>query len=140
MCLYTKQILPIRARRDITVYKYLYLDITTNKYLTPCQGVPVSLNSTFEALEKDILLPTRKSRFLGGNISVIEAGFIHCYTTLESAIHEIVSTRSFIVKCTIKKGTLYYKAYIHHQICAKSVEIHGIVAWKDVKGNIHIKK
>lgn len=120
------------------MYKIICLNRALNKFVTPCQVIPVYLNSTFAALEKDILLPTHKISFFGSNLNVIEAGFIHCYTTLDIAIREIITTQKFIVKCTIKKGTLYYKSYLHSQICAKSIEIHGIVAWKDVKGNIHI--
>lgn len=136
MCLYTKQILPIRARRDITVYKEL---IKCSKgYITPYIGVPVALHSIVNAAQKDVFLPKRAHKiFLKYKI---EEEFIHCYTDRESAISQLFVSSSVIVKCTIKKGTLYYRSCIHHEICAKSIEVHDIVAWTDNEGFTQFKE
>ena len=122
MCLITKQICPIRARKDITVYKVLEKNLTNTKYITPFTRTPVVLHETLHARGK---LYRGKCKYPHRLLMYeIGCGYIHCYTSLDT-IHKFhcMGKYEVVVKCIIRKGTLYYKSHHGLQICATQVDI-----------------
>lgn len=99
MCLYTKQICPIRARRDIEVYKVLLYDWVTNKITTPFIHFPV-LTKTMDVSEESI---ERGMCF----VRTITKGMIHSYSFCPTLVG--YSPGSIVVRAIIPKGALYYK-------------------------------
>lgn len=99
MCLYTKQICPIRARRDIEVYKVLRYDSVTDKIITPYTHFPV-LTKTMDVSEESI----RRGMFF---VHIVGKGMIHSYNYCPALAG--YSQTFFLVKAVIPKGALYYR-------------------------------
>lgn len=99
MSLFTRQICPIRARRDIEVYKVLRYDPETDKIITPYTHFPV-LTKTMDVSEESI---KRGMCF----INMVGKGMIHSYSGYPTLAGR--GTLNFVVKAIIPKGTLYYK-------------------------------
>lgn len=121
MCLYTKQICPQRARKDIVCYKVFTYSLDNSYIMTPY-------------LRKHILKPTKNNPTLMddtdfdvgiGNATVTDLdgrkykvkcvgyGMIHAYAN-------IIHGPTLRYKCIIPKGTLYYKGILN-DICAKKM-------------------
>lgn len=127
MCLYTKQICPLRARKDIVCYKRFELLSALkifNVMKTPVQGTIVHIPKTGEptvmvacpdCIEKlrtiDPIRDRDNARFR------IYGGMIHAFTKLEYCSSPWPLA---IFKCIIPKGTLYYKGTLG-DICAKKM-------------------
>ena len=108
MCLFTFQIMPIKARRQITVYKVVKRKYKKRKpiYTTPIMKRHVYLNQPMvdegRKMPKDRSFFTKKGDYV--NISkrprkdakpiyTIEEGYIHCCATIDDAIRWIETNR-----------------------------------------------
>lgn len=116
--------MPIKARKEIIVYKIVLVD--GKEYCTPYRYVPIRLHQTLNAVGK--LMPTRAYDYVLGKIGVIEDGYIHCLTSQEGAfvfahtfLRGLLSYRITILECIIPPGTLYYKSVSGNEICARSI-------------------
>lgn len=127
MCLVTKQICPLRAKRDITVYKILKYNLlgSLNLY-TPYTATRVKVGETMDDSNEEIHFSVRSC----GN--AISKGMIHSYT--DELYARIVMTarwdliyRGVIAECTIPKGTLYYISTHKKTICSKKLRINKII-------------
>lgn len=130
MCLYTNQICPLRARKDIVCYKRfesLYALRIFNLMMTSVRGYMVRIPKTNEptvmiaypenCIEKLRTIDTTRDRY---NARFrIYGGMIHAYTKLE---YSKGPWPVVIFKCIIPKGTLYYKG-TSGDICAKKMLI-----------------
>lgn len=129
MCLLTKQICPIKARKPIVVYKLLWMDdAKNNSFLTPWTYTRTGLNKHLvaEGKEKDILQFFKTLR-------TISRGYIHCYTKIKFAecgkyfMPYNAVYKKVIVKCIIEPGTRYYKSWDGEEIAADTVFIKEII-------------
>lgn len=130
MCLKTKMIAPIRARKDIMCYKVMVED---NKYplvvniphnpkvlVTPYiryemeVGKQYNIKSTTNIYKNRIRIDCWGRRY-------IDKGFFHVYTSLKEATENAYHLHSAIIQCIIPKGTLYYKSEDGLTMCAKSI-------------------
>lgn len=131
MCLKTKMIAPIRARKDIMCYKVL---VKVNKHslcLFNISHNPLVLVTPYMGFEMEVgkqynIEPTTniyKKRIIIDSCGrrCIDKGFFHVYTSLEEATKNAYHLRSSIVQCIIPKGTLYYKSEDGSMMCAKSI-------------------
>ena len=96
MCLYIGKKLPLVAKKDIVVYKYV--NQYSGNYMTPYQYTPVTLNETLVA-------KTKRANCLCKNFEKYSIG--------EGAIHACLSTKrekmgDVALKAIIKKGTTFY--------------------------------
>lgn len=128
MCLYTKQICPLRARKDIVCYKrfeLLFALSLFNVMKTPVKGTMVHIPKAGEptvmvaypenCIEKLRTIDTIRDR---DNAKFrIYGGMIHAYTKIEYCESPWPLA---IFKCIIPKGTLYYKG-TSGDICAKKM-------------------
>lgn len=136
MCLFTKQIMPIKARNYITCYKVVrrYPHRTgLNKYKTPYMRTSIQLYK-----EYNVNGPIKATKTVTPMFSV-EGGYIHCCTTLDSAKHWLkrnyhlfkhekkVFSQYAIIKCIIPPGSLYYKNYNGTEIATKKLLTREIV-------------
>lgn len=124
MCLITKQILPIRARKDIVVYKVLEVHrshVYGKTFRTPYRWTPVTLHTTLYArgnVYKKRIPSLESLKYEVGR------GYIHCYTSMRALRkYNIYGGSTTAVKCIIRKGTLYYKSYDDIEICATQVDV-----------------
>lgn len=129
MCLFTKQICPLRARRDIVCYKCFLL--RGRVLVSPYRGMKAYLGSTMKAY------PLRKN--FGEQCTCIDnltyrqrisEGFIHAF------VDKPKKSPFIVVKCIIPKGTLYYKStnnitYLHKEICAKTIILKELCGSQD---------
>ena len=131
MCLKTRMIAPIRARKDIMCYKIL---VTVNKYSQCCINIshnPLVLVTPYMGYEMEVgkpynIEPTTniyKKRIIIDSCGrrCIDKGFFHVYTSLEEATRNAYQSRPSIIQCIIPKGTLYYKSEDGLTMCAKSI-------------------
>lgn len=130
MCLYTKQILPIRARKDITCYKVVLVTEVygIKHFYSPfyfrklCLGVPSI------ASPKEVILPTKLNSLVWGISNKVDGGYIHCYTDYQEALdHCCTISNQFgrpntcLLECIIPKGTLYFKSDDGLEMCGKEI-------------------
>lgn len=155
MCLFTKQIMPIKARKEIVVYKVVKImryntvpfihtisDVPTINYFTPCMLENVHIGKLLEA-SGSLISRTIKNAFKTKMLKLqyyneITDGYIHCFTTKASALAWIQKSAIMIrfdtrkpydwaiLECIISPKTLYYKSYDGKQICARSVYVQKI--------------
>lgn len=128
MCLYTKQICPIRARRDIEVYKVLRYDSVTDKIITPYTHFPV-LTKTMDVSEESI---ERGMCF----VRTITKGMIHSYSFCPTLAG--YGPRSIVVRAIIPKGALYYKG-LDDDYASKKLILKDIVNMR-LMSNLCIKR
>ena len=147
MCLYTKQICPIKARKRIVVYKVVkrYPHKTgKQKYKTPCMRESIQLYHEYTVdgpiritkkgnLYARIFYNKNRYRDMYIEMFVIEHGYIHCCTSLDSAKNWLYKNHHLfprnkkqpfhwgIIRCWIEPGTLYYKNYDGTQIATKKL-------------------
>ena len=124
MCLYTKQICPLRARKDIVCYKkfhvwnfFLKTYYKLQKITKPKENHPTLMDDT------NTPLVIYKLHDLSDVVRYqIFGGMIHAYKTKP----EYICTNAFTYprigwyKCIIPKGTLYYVG-TNNDICAKQM-------------------
>lgn len=123
MCLYTKQICPLRARKDIVCYKRFELGYSPDLSVimkTAVRGILVSIPTTSKptvmVAYPDCIEKVRIINPIGTRFQIF-GGMIHAYTKLEYSNGPWPFT---IFKCIIPKGTLYYKG-TSGNICAKKM-------------------
>ena len=116
MCLYTRQICPIRARRDIKVYKVLRYDRATGGIITPYVHFPV-LTKTIDVSEE----PMEQGGYFTHTIA---KGMVHSYNYLP--ILASYGAASFVVKAIIPKGALYYRGF-HNDCASKKLILKDII-------------
>lgn len=128
MCLLTKQICPIRAKKPIVVYK-VFLEqrycLSDNTFITPWMYEKTKLNR--------LLVATGKKEAVRSGIKDYRAvgpGYIHCYTNIENAkwarkylLQHFTCFASVIVKCIIEPSTRYYKSWDGKEIAADAIFI-----------------
>lgn len=129
MSTYTRQICPLRARKDIVCYKvfgrsfdnlHIITPYQRMRILKPTENNPILMDDvSIDVDEKDIdiITPWAASGYKTGKFKRIGRGMIHAYT-----YPIIPSSCCFLYKCIIPKGTLYYKG-INNNICAKKMLI-----------------
>lgn len=136
MCLYTRQILPIRAKKDITCYKTLRpvplynADSTIGpaaRFETPFMNTPVNVPGTLIPGRCFLKFPLYRNRDNKLYMYNIDKGFIHAYTRQGEAEKCISFPFVVIAECTIPKGTLYFISYDKEEICAKQLILNHIV-------------
>lgn len=138
MCLYTKQILPIRAKKDITCYKALRpvplynADSTighTARFETPVMKTPVNVPGTLIPDRCFLRFPLYRNKFdaFFRIYNIIDKGFIHAYTSQGEAEKYMSFPFVVIAECTIPKGTLYFISYNKTEICARYMILNHIV-------------
>lgn len=128
MCLYTKQICPIKARKDIVCYKYVLNADSSygSKYITPIMDMPIDIGKTYKAGCIQKYGPTVGKRCIKPyELFSIAEGYIHCYAfKVKETVVEKTKKREaigHIIECIIQKGTLYYISYDKKQIAAKEI-------------------
>ena len=105
MCLYTKQLYPKEATKDIVVYKRLN-KYGKNKLISPYKGKFYQLDTEYcskLAYENFNRAYAREKEIFG----IVEKG-LHSYTNKKEAFSEKCS-REVISKGIIPKGSKYYK-------------------------------
>ena len=141
MCLYTRQILPIRAKKDITCYKALRpvsfynADSTIGhaaRFETPFTKTPVNVPGTLIPGRCFLRFPLYQNsysrHFYFGHLRTytVDKGFIHAYTGQRKAA-ESLGFPFVVAECTIPKGTLYFISHDKEEICAKQLILNYIV-------------
>lgn len=124
MCLYTKQICPLRARKDIVCYKKFYvwhssLETIYKFYriVKPEKDRPTLMDDTNF---RSCVFQSAWRRSKGVRYE-IWGGMIHAFRTKPALrTDECRFPRTGIYKCIIPKGTLYYVG-IDNDICAKQM-------------------
>lgn len=146
MCLYSKQILPRRATKDIVVYKeVMYVDNLKKVYKTPFAGYYILL-SEFGNIKSAIgtisilrsTIPTQKIH------TKIGSGYFHChrcmpllkgksrygaYSTDDGRIK--YNTQWRIVECTIPKGSLYWIG-VDYDICSDKLIFNKVLSEEEI--------
>lgn len=109
MCLYSKQILPRRATKDIVCYKRM-VKLSPTLYVTPYQNFWVyrkDFNRVLHPKGKPIFLHHRNwTDFL---YTIVRGGYFHAYPDCNYATQMLAHDET-IVKCIIPKGALYWKS------------------------------
>ena len=141
MCLYTKQICPIKARKEIVCYKVVKRRkhaTGEKKYITPCMKKPLKLHELICPSPATPWDKVHVTAFYLGNgeykdFNEISGGWIHACNTLDDAklwlkknYHLFNHNRKqpfhwAIIKCVVHKGVLYYRSYDKHTLCAKEL-------------------
>ena len=128
MCLYTKQLLPRRAKEPITVYKMVYEKY--GMYFTPFMHKSIRKYGHIDAFGPLTGIP-RFNADMTYRMTMVSDGYIHAYRDLENAKQwcrfcSPHSVRNYkIMECIIEPGTLYYKS--DTSICARSLTTKGII-------------
>ena len=124
MCLYTKQICPLRARKDIVCYKKFHVwNISLQTYYRlyiiakPTENHPTLMDDT----DAPLCIQKYESFIRRGVKYQICRGMIHAYKT-KPVFHssEFGYPSMGLYKCIIPKGTLYYVG-TDNDICAKKM-------------------
>ena len=132
MCLFTKQLLPRRAKEPITVYKIVYK--SHFQYFTPFMHIPIKLKDRITATGPLTGCP----RFDANGkyvINTVSKGYIHAYKDFENAkswcrFFNKNTSDYKVLMCVIEPGTLYYEnKYVinNSEICARSLTIKGVM-------------
>lgn len=128
MCLLTKQIMPIKAKKPIVVYKVLLEQkycLSDNTFITPWMYEKTGLNRLLVATGEKT---TAQSGIKG--IRVVGSGYIHCYTNIENAkwamkylTQNFRCFKTVLIKCIIEPSTRYYKSWNGEEIAADAIFI-----------------
>lgn len=132
MCLYTKQICPIKARKDIVCYKVFVISNTCHTCITPTVNriIPDPRYTIKPFLmddsNKSICRQAIYSGVYGFKVTGISQGMIHAYQDVERARRAMERFPLWapleIYECIIPKGTLYFKG-LDGDICSKKLLI-----------------
>lgn len=129
MCLLTKQLLPRRATKPITVYKLVYKE--HGMYFTPFMHKSIGIYGYIQAAGPLTGTPVNDPS-MPRRMTHVSSGYIHAYRNLENAkswcrfYNTNPAAHNYkIMECIIEPGTLYYKGYT--EICARSLTTKGIV-------------
>lgn len=136
MCLYSKQILPRRATKDITVYKVV-CKLLNCVYQTPFKGFLIHENHFGKVItdekpkhivREDIFIRRPSLRRLGTGVTMVESGYFHACQTPEDAYNFCLRNllyKALILKCTIPKGALYWKG-TSGDICSNKIIFNSV--------------
>lgn len=116
MCLYTSNLKPLKADKDLTVIK-MVKKTGENTYVTPAQGTPITLGKTFVAEGEIYDLPKDYSN------NCIEGGVIHAYIYPNVLKDYTKDDTTKFVKGIIKAGTDLYVQFDGCEVAAKEIEI-----------------
>ena len=131
MCLFTKQLLPRRAKKPIVVYKVVYEE-RKNVFHTPFKHEPIEAYGHMQASGPLTGTP-RYASDMTYYITTVGNGYIHAYRDLRDAedwcrFYNRCSNKWYnykVMECIIEPGTLYYKN--NTEICARSITTKGVV-------------
>lgn len=152
MCLYSKQILPRRAKKDIIVYKQLIDNILLGM-MTPFQSFkikPEDFGKVLETTGYKCVQPVHSSnQFYSFNQSrfAISIGYFHCFKTFPMKLikttvcghpylfngwsfkepNQLLSKSYILVECTIPKGSQYWVG-INDTICSDKLILNRILS------------
>lgn len=152
MCLYSKQILPRRAKKDIIVYKQLIDDIRLGM-MTPFHDFkikPEDFGKVLETTGYKCIQPVYSSnQFYSFNQSrfAISIGYFHCFKTFPMKLigtrvrrssylfdgwifkepNQLLSNSYILVECTIPKGSQYWIG-INNNICSDKLILNRILS------------
>lgn len=123
MCLYTKQICPLRADKDIICYKVFTDSFDKFHIMTPYLRKhifkPTKNNPTLmDDTDFNVEINNATVMYPNGRICKIKCvgyGMIHAYVNIRG-----IHGPTLRYKCIIPKGTLYYKG-MFGDICAKKI-------------------
>lgn len=122
MCLVKKSIFPRFTLKDKVVYKVVYLDPTLNKYVTPFQDCPITLNKEYKGAW--IYSNLIKSLF----VPEIHEGYIHSIKSLKDALRYVKDYHLLgticILKAIIPKYTLYWKG-VNNEMASRRIKYIG---------------
>lgn len=128
MCLLTRQICPIKAKKPIVVYKVLFKKnycLPDNTFITPYRYEKTGLNRHLVATGKKEVVQSGIKDF-----RAVGPGYIHCYTKIEYArwakkyyTQRLMAFETVIVECIIEPGTRYYKSWDGEEIAVDTVFI-----------------
>ena len=128
MCLYSKQILPRRATKDITVYKVV-CKVTDFLYSTPFKGFLIHESHFGKVItDNKPKYIIKRAIFKGLHVIIVESGYFHACQTPENAYNFYLKNlmfRALILKCTIPKGALYWKGILG-DICSDKIIFNGV--------------
>ena len=120
MCLYSKQILPRRATKDIICYKAMYKNIRSTGivYVSPYKGfiIPATEFGKVYNARGDYKEYYRQRIFSCGKycfIARIGKGYFHAYkfdhdAVIATGFTGILGPDKRVIKCIIPKGALYW--------------------------------
>lgn len=132
MCLYTKQICPLRARKDIVCYKVVVH--SGRMFITPHQNYVIGddLPRKIQICDQKTIEAVKPPSWSGYRYQVF-GGMFHAYAKLDCAIASLIVAEPHlvIIKCIIPKGTLYYKGIIKGDICARTLILQEICGNQD---------
>lgn len=130
MCLYSRQILPRRATKDIVCYKVMYKEIEIESreisYVSPSQGFVVPAASFGKKYKAMGNYKNYQHKMVVDNIvdavhgkwhreTLVTEGYFHAYKSDKDAIY--FRCRGCVIKCRIPKGALYWNG-TEGDICA----------------------
>lgn len=110
MCLYSQNIKPFKAKRDIVVYKLLERK-AGGRIVTPCQETEVELGKVFKAEGE---LPKLPENYLNNCVC---GGVIHAYIDEET----IKNHDGTFVKGIVKAGTPFFVQFDMEEIAAAEI-------------------
>lgn len=127
MCLYTKQICPLKARKDIVCYKRFEIAYFSDHFTMLRTAVRGMIVRTPKPDEPTVMIAypencIEKLRIISSKTGArfqIYGGMIHAFPDLNICSNG-TSCRIVVYKCIIPKGTLYYKGVLD-DICAKKM-------------------
>lgn len=132
MCLLTKQICPIKAKKPIVVYKVLLKEryrLSDNRFITPWMCEKTRLNRLLTASGEKVVVRSGIKDF-----RAVGPGYIHCYTKIEYArwarkyyIQKFMAFETVIVECIIEPSTRYYKSWDGEEIAADAIFLKEII-------------
>lgn len=133
MCLYTKQICPLRARKDIVCYKEVIHN--DHLFITPFQGYVIKddLPRKIQICDQKTIEIIKSPFWQRSYRHMVFGGMFHAYAKLDRAMVSLITAKphSVIIKCIIPKGTLYYKGVRGIEICARTLILQEICGNQD---------
>lgn len=131
MCLVTRYKNPFRMKEDTVVWKVLakFGYLGAGKYFSPWQKQEYNFGMVYPD-RHNYVVTSKYLGIYGKGDKIIEGGYLHAYTTEESAIHAANSiARSlssssefmgcFVFKMIIPKGERYFLDAESNEICSK---------------------
>lgn len=146
MCLYSKQILPRRAKKDIIVYKQLIDDIRLGM-MTPFQEFKIKPEDFGKVLETTGYKCIRPIHSFDQSRFAISIGYFHCFKTFPMKLigtrvrgssylfdgwtfkkpNHLLSHSYVLVECIIPKGSQYWVG-INNDICSDKLILNRILS------------
>lgn len=133
MCLYTNQICPLRAHKDIVCYKVVVH--SGRLFITPHQNYVIGddLPRKIQICDQKTIEIIKSPFWQRSYRHMVFGGMFHAYAKLDHATTSFTAAtpHSVIIKCIIPKGTLYYKGVRGIEICARTLILQEICGNQD---------